>query len=90
MGLKTTNYEAKKFGIVLPTAYARLASVNININGDAFGIFEIHQSREDITNKTAFDKKHISCMIDKDLPVYEQIYNAAKEQIFDGWEDDIV
>ena len=31
MGLKTTNYEVENFGITLPTAYARLADVNIDV-----------------------------------------------------------
>ena len=47
MGLKTTNYEAKKFDIILSTAYARLTNVSVNIDGLASGVFEIHQERED-------------------------------------------
>ena len=39
MGLKTTNYEVKEFGIVLPTAYARLTNINIDLSGKAFGMF---------------------------------------------------
>lgn len=49
MGLKTTNYEVKDFGITVPEAYARLTQISIDLNGEAFGTFEIHQKREDIT-----------------------------------------
>ena len=90
MGLKTTNYEAKEFGIVLPTAYARLTNVNIDVNGEAYAMFEIHQTREDVTNKSSFERKNIHCVIDKDLPVHEQLYIKAKEELFTDWDDDIV
>lgn len=45
MGLKTTNYKLKDFGITIPEAYARLTHVDINVEGRAFGTFEIHQTR---------------------------------------------
>lgn len=90
MGLKTTNYEAKEFGITLPTAYARLTSINIELSGDAFGIFEIHQTREDINEKSPIERKTLSCIVDKELPIYKQLYETAKEEIFVNWEDDIV
>ena len=32
MGLKTTNYEVKNFGITIPEAYARLTNISIDIN----------------------------------------------------------
>lgn len=50
MGLKTTNYEVKKFGITIPNAYARLTNISIDLAGKAFGTFEIHQNREDIAD----------------------------------------
>ena len=90
MGLKTTNYEAKEFGIVLPTAYARLTNVNLNVEGDAFGLFEIHQNRDDINSKAPFERQSISMTIDKDLPIHKQMYEYAKTTLFTGWEDDIV
>ena len=90
MGLKTTNYEAKKFGITLPTAYARLTDISININGMAFGNFEVHQNREDISQTEPFEKVNIYCAINKDLPIYSQLYIKAKEEYFSDWEDDII
>ena len=90
MGLKTTNYEAKDFGIILPTAYARLTNVNVDLSGAAFGIFEIHQSREDITTKSPIERKNLNCIINKDLPLHKQMYEVAKEELFADWTDDIV
>mgnify|MGYP003296404535 CR=1 FL=1 len=90
MGLKTTNYEVKKFGITVPTAYARLTNVSIDVNGDAFGVFEIHQERDDLTTSEALDRVYLTTTINKDLPIYSQIYTKAKAEIFTGWEDDIV
>ena len=90
MGLKTTNYEIKEFGITLPTAYARLTNININLSGEAFGMFEIHQTREDIDTNSPIERKNFNCAIDKDLPIHNQLYVKAKEDIFTDWEDDIV
>lgn len=90
MGLKTTNYEAKNFGIILPTAYARLTNVSVDLNGEVFGMFEIHQTRDDISSKSPIERKNINCIIDKDLPIHKQVYEIAKEEIFSDWEDDIV
>ena len=90
MGLKTTNYKVKDFGITIPTAYARLTNVNINIEGEAFCIFEIHQGREDFEKTSPLERIHANYVINKDLPVYNQLYLKAKEDFFADWEDDIV
>ena len=91
MGLKTTNYEAKEFGITLPTAYARLTRIGVDIDGEAYGTFEIHQNRDDIdNNKSPFERQFLNCKINKDLPIYSQMYQKAKEDLFIDWEDDIV
>jgi hypothetical protein len=90
MGLKTTNYEVKDFGITIPEAYARLTNININVDGEAFGTFEIHQTRESLAESNPLEKVHVNYTIDKDLPVHNQLYVKAKEEIFTGWEDDIV
>ena len=92
MGLKTTNYEVKNFGITLSQAYARLSNINVDINGDAFGVFEIHQTREDSLDaaKSAIQREGFNCVIDKDLPLHKQVYEKAKEKLFIDWEDDIV
>lgn len=89
MGLKTTNYGIKKFGITIPEAYARLTNISIDLQGEAFGTFEIHQNREDITKAQALDRVHINTIINKEEPIYSQLYIKAKETIFIDWEDDI-
>lgn len=90
MGLKTTNYEVKDFGITLAEAYARLTNINLDVNGEAFGTFEIHQTREDLAITNPLEKKYINTIIDKELPIHTQLYVAAKKEIFEDWEDDIV
>lgn len=90
MGLKTNNYIIKDFDIIIPNAYARLADVSVNLSGETFGLFEIHQTREDTDNKTPIEIKTLNCIIDKDLPVHKQVYEKAKETLFINWEDDIV
>ena len=91
MGLiKKDNYNVEELGITIPQAYARLISISLDCNGNANAIFNIHQNREDTVKKSPLDKAYINTKIDKDLPVYEQIYIAAKEEIFADWEDDIV
>lgn len=91
MGLKTANYEVENFGITLPTAYARLVNVDIDIDGKAIGKFEIHQTREDIENhKSPFNVIYTDYTINKEKPIYKQIYEKAKIEYFSNWEDDIV
>ncbi len=90
MGLKTTNYEVKDLGIAVPTAYAQVTSLFIDKAGNAYADFSIQQNRGGIGTKEAFAKQSISCVIDKTQPIYTQIYNKAKEEVFNGWEDDIV
>lgn len=90
MGFKTTNYESKALGLTVPKAYAKVMSVNINEDGFAYASFYIQQEREDIGNKAPLGIEHFNCKIDKELPIYSQIYKAAKGQLFIDWEDDIV
>ena len=90
MGLKTTNYEVKDFGITIPEAYARLTNININVDGRAFGIFEIHQTRESLKHSNPLQRIHVNYAINKDLPIHSQIYIKAKKEFFPNWEDDIV
>ena len=92
MGLKlTTGYEVKDMGITIPEAYAKISYVNINENGMANAVINIQQTRDDVINKTPLDRVYIKAQIDKELPIYSQLYIVAKEkEIFAGWEDDIV
>lgn len=90
MGLKITNYELPGFGLTLPKAYARLSHINIDLDGGAYGTFEVHQTREDIGAQRPLETKSIFCVINKEQPIYTQLYNEAKKNAFINWEDDIV
>lgn len=90
MGFKTTNYDVKEFGITVSTAYARISDVNVNMKGHCRAIFDIQQTREDIGIKKSLDTKSFTCVIDKDKPIHQQVYEKAKEKMFADWEDDIV
>lgn len=90
MGLKTTDYEVRGLGITVPTAYAQITQLFINKDSVAQATFSIQQNREDIKEKTAFAKETFTCLVDKNEPIYTQVYNKAKVAIFNGWEDDIV
>lgn len=90
MGLKTTNYQIKDLGISIPEAYARLTNININVDGEAFGTFEVHQTREDLIENKPLERIHVNYVIDKKLPLHKQMYEKAKEELFIDWEDDII
>jgi len=90
MGLKTTNYEVKEFGISLPNAYAQITNLSVDLKGSAQAIVEIQQTRADIGVKNALDRKIVRCDINKERPVHEQVYIYIKENLLNDWEDDIV
>ena len=90
MGFKRENYEIKGTGITIPEAYAQIQYLAIDFDGSANAMFAIQQSREKVATNDALETKPFSCKIDKDKPVYEQVYRAAKKDVFKDWEDDIV
>lgn len=90
MGLKTSNYKVTNLGITVPKAYARIVSINSNMDGRTSALFEIQQERENIGIIDALERKFITFNINKDESAYKQAYIKAKEEIFSGWEDDIV
>lgn len=89
MGLKTTNYEIKNYGITLADAYAQLVNVHVDLEGRVQCTFQVQQSRDNIGINQPLEIKFFSCEIDKDLPIHKQVYEKAKECIFVNWEDDI-
>lgn len=89
MGLKTTNYQIKEKGITIDTAYAKIDSMFVQGNR-ATANFNIQQSREQIESLEALEIVSVSCIIDKEKPLHEQMYVKAKEEVFKDWEDDIV
>lgn len=90
MGFKTTNYEAKAYGITVPEAYARITKIVVDVDGKANAGFEIQQSRESVGTKAALALVPFRCEIDKEQPLHKQVYEKAKEGYFKDWEDDIV
>ena len=89
MGFKKYDYMIKDLGVVVPSAYAKLTDIFVDTNGNANGTMVIQRNRESIDSLQPFDIVEISCKIDKNLPIYEQLYNKAKETNFSDWEDDI-
>jgi len=89
MGFKKQNYEISSLGIVMPEAYAQINHINCDLEGNCDALFKIQSTRDNM-NKKAFENVFVSCKIDKALPIYEQVYNQAKLEIFADWEDDIV
>ena len=90
MGLKTTNYNVQSYNLTLAEAYAQITNLSIDKDGYASAIFEVQQTRNDISNSTPLETYFFNCAIDKDLPVHKQVYEAAKLELFPSWEDDIV
>lgn len=90
MGLKKFNYTVQNLNVVVPNAYAKLTDIFVDTNGNANGTMIIQRNRESIDSLQPFDIVEISCKVDKDLPIYKQLYDKAKETSFSDWEDDIV
>lgn len=90
MGLKKFNYTVQSLGVIVPNAYARLTDIFVDTEGNANGTMVIQRNRESIDSLQPFDIVEVSCKVDKNLPIYEQLYNKAKETSFSDWEDDIV
>lgn len=91
MGLMLNQeYVIDDLGISIPTAYAKIGTISISETGTARTVFNIHKTRESVIDKVPLTKKLISVDIDKTLPIYSQIYTAAKEYAFKDWEDDII
>jgi hypothetical protein len=74
----------------LPTAYAQITHISLNAEGIANAIFVVQQNRDMISTSQPVETKHIRCLIDKEQPIYAQVYIQAKTELFEGWEDDIV
>lgn len=90
MGLKTNNYNIKDINVTIPEAYAQITHVYVGVDGVASATFAVQQSRDMIMTNEAIETKNIRCTINKEQPIYSQIYIKAKEELFKGWEDDIV
>ena len=90
MGLKTHSYPISGFDLILPIAYAKITNITIDAEGNANAVFSIQQSREKVSSSEPLEEKTLECVINKELPIYEQIYKVSKIMMFKDWEDDIV
>ena len=91
MGLKTTNYEAKKIGETLPEAYAMLDRCLV-VKNNAYATFGIYAERDEAKKFNSVETKALAFEWDRKTDIAEQAYNLAKAKggILEGWEDDIV
>lgn len=89
MGFKKNNVTIEKLGVQVPKAYAQIQDLSATLNGECYAMFKIQTSREAM-EKPALDTIGVNLKIDKELPIYKQVYEFAKEEIFSDWEDDIV
>lgn len=89
MGLiKRNGYNVK--GVELETAYAKINRLYIERGNLARTYFGISNSRENINEGNSLEEIEFKCYVDKNEPIYEQVYVEAKKNIFVDWEDDIV
>ena len=89
MGLKKDSYKIEKLNITITPAYAMVGKIEIE-NDTAIAEMKIHKTREDLEKYEALETINITCNIERNLSVYEQIYVKAKEDMFLGCEDDII
>lgn len=88
MGLIKNSYKSKKLNIDITPAYAMVGKIEIE-NDTAIAEMKIHKSRENLEMYEPLETINISCPIDRNLSVYEQIYIEAKKGLFKEWQDDI-
>ena len=88
MGLIKDNYKIEKLNIDISPAYAMVGKIEIE-NDTAIAEMKIHKSRENLEMYEPLETINISCYINRNLSVYEQIYIEAKKGLFKEWQDDI-
>lgn len=88
MGLIKDNYKIEKLNIDITPAYAMVGKIEIE-NDIAIAEIKIHKTREDLEMYEPLETINITCPIDRNLSVYEQIYIEAKNGLFKDWKDSI-
>ena len=88
MGLIKNSYKSEKLNIDISPAYAMVGKIEIE-NDTAIAEIKIHKSRENLEMYEPLETINISCYINRNLSVYEQIYIEAKKGLFKEWQDDI-
>ena len=88
MGLIKNSYKSEKLNIDISPAYAMVGRISIE-SDTAIAEMKIHKSRENLEMYEPLETINISCPIDRNSSVYEQIYIEAKKGLFKEWQDDI-
>lgn len=88
MGLIKNSYKSEKLNIDISPAYAMVGKIEIE-NDIAIAEIKIHKTRKDLEEYEPLEKINITCFIDRNSSVYEQIYIEAKKGLFKEWQDDI-
>ena len=88
MGLIKNSYKSEKLNIDITPAYAMVGKIEIE-NDTAIAEIKIHKTREDLEEYEPLETINITCSIDRNVSVYEQIYIEAKKGLFKEWQDDI-
>ena len=82
MGLKTTNYQVKDLGIVLPNAYALLRDIKVN-NDWVTALFVIQSDRENATALKPIETVTITFKFNRNENPIETAYTLVKGKITD-------
>lgn len=88
MGLIKNSYKSEKLNIDISPAYAMVGKIEIE-NDTAIAEIKIHKTRKDLEEYEPLEKINVTCFIDRNSSVYEQIYIEAKKGLFKEWQDDI-
>ena len=88
MGLIKNSYKSEKLNIDISPAYAMVGRISIE-NDTAIAEIKIHKNRENLEMYDPLETINITCNIDRNISVYEQIYLEAKKGLFKEWQDDI-
>lgn len=77
MGLKTFNYEVKKLGITVPTAYAIIRNMEIH-GSKGKAEFIIQSTRETTKTKEPLERFYLDFCVNRNENPYITAYNTAK------------
>ena len=92
MGLIKQNYVLPDYNITIDSVYAKVVVLSSENDGRSVATLQIRKTRDDFDNANMQPLKQISVpfVADKDLPLWQQGYTAAKTHAeFAGWIDDI-
>ena len=89
MGLiKNDGYNLK--GVNITPAYAKITKLFVD-DTIARAYFGISNSRKNLEANTPIDEIYYECEINRSNDeVFKDVYTKAKQDIFTGWQDDIV